>query len=119
MAESQESLGSHLRMHSTLEFSAVYATRRSIRSGDLIVCVRRNDLGHSRLGLSVSVRVGNAVVRNRVKRILREVFRRNLDSIPGDFDLVLIPKGARALSSYSSAASIFQGLMRRLRQKVN
>lgn len=114
MAEKPEELGSRFRMRSSLDFSAVYSTRLSLRTKDLIVCVRRNGLGHPRLGLSVSVKVGNAVVRNRVKRILRDVFRRNRESIPGDFDLVLIPKSSDAMLNYVAAEDAFLDLMRRL-----
>lgn len=114
MAENTEELGSRFRMRSSLDFSAVYSTRLSLRTKDLIVCVRRNGLGHPRIGLSVSVKVGNAVVRNRVKRILRDVFRRNRESIPGDFDLVLIPKNSDAMLNYVTAEDAFLDLMLRL-----
>lgn len=114
MAEKPEELGSRFRMRSSLDFSAVYSTRLSLRTKDLIVCVRRNGLGHPRIGLSVSVKIGNAVVRNRVKRILRDIFRRNRESIPGDFDLVFIPKGSDAMLNYVAAEDAFLDLMRRL-----
>ncbi|MFI5319071.1 MAG: ribonuclease P protein component [Myxococcota bacterium] len=50
----------------------------------------------TRLGLVVSKRVGGAVVRNRVKRIVREWFRRNRALLPGRVDLVVIARSAAA-----------------------
>ena len=56
-----------------------------------------NDLDHSRLGVTVSKRVGNAVTRNRWKRRLREIFRRQKECFGDHFDIVIIvkPKGAQ------------------------
>ena len=50
----------------------------------------RNDCGYSRLGVTVGKIHGNAVVRNRLKRLMREVFRQNQDQIPEDFDYLLL-----------------------------
>jgi ribonuclease P protein component len=70
------------------------------------LCVLPNDLGHARLGLAVSRKVGGAVVRNRVKRRLREAFRRLRPEL-GGVDLVVLasPEAARA-----SAAELAEAL---------
>ena len=80
----------HLRKPT--EFQAVYDRRRSAADGTLVVYARENGLGYSRLGLSVSRKVGNAVRRNRVRRLLREAFRLSKADMPPGYDLVLIPR---------------------------
>jgi ribonuclease P protein component len=56
----------------------------------LILYVAENDCGYPRLGISVGKSCGNAVVRNRLKRLLREAFRQNQDRIPAGFDYLLM-----------------------------
>ena len=57
----------------------------------VVVGLPRRDGGH-RLGLSVSKDHGNAVRRGKIKRLLREAFRLERPTLPGGFDLVLIPR---------------------------
>ena len=62
------------------------------------VIYRRNHSGINRLGITASKKIGNAVKRNRVKRLVREFFRLNKHRFPQGYDLVIIPyKGADGL----------------------
>lgn len=71
------------------EYQGTYrAGVRKVR-GPLIVFARPNGLDRSRLGLSVGRRVGNAVARNRVKRMVRESFRTLRSEMPRGYDLVV------------------------------
>ncbi|HKD37416.1 MAG TPA: ribonuclease P protein component, partial [Pirellulales bacterium] len=65
----------------------------SASNGKMTVCCCENGLPYSRIGLSVSARVGGAVVRNRWKRLLREAFRLRRMELPVGLDLVAIPRG--------------------------
>ena len=78
------------RLVSNEQFKAVLARRRRSSNGLLILYMAENDCGYSRLGVSVGKSHGNAVVRNRLKRLLREVFRQSQDSIPAGFDYLLM-----------------------------
>jgi ribonuclease P protein component len=64
-----------------------------------------NDCGHARLGVSVGKSFGGAVVRNRLKRLLREVFRQNQQQIPAGFDYVVMISNRR-IKSYKVAGQL-------------
>ena len=86
-----------MRMKSSKDFEEVYAHK--CRAGDkyLLVFAAHNDREFSRLGLSVSRKHGNAVKRNRLKRLMREAFRLSQHELPAGLDLILIPRqGAEA-----------------------
>ena len=63
------------RLRSRADFAAVYDAKVRESRGPLVVYAKPNDLGHPRLGLSVSRKVGTAPRRNRIKRLVRESFR--------------------------------------------
>jgi ribonuclease P protein component len=85
------------RLRKQADFDRVYRARAYAADDVLIVNGCANGLAHSRLGLSVGAIVGNAVTRNRWKRIIRAAFRLSRLQIPVGLDLVARPqKGAKA-----------------------
>ena len=80
------------RLRSSADFTEVYRQRTSVADGVLIVYGSKNTLSWPRLGLSVGRRVGNAVTRNRWKRVIREAFRLNAGELPQNLDLVVHPR---------------------------
>ena len=79
-----------LRVKRGEDFERAYRSRRRRDLGALVVYGFPNGLPVTRLGLSVSRKVGPATVRNRVKRMLREAFRRAGAELPGGLDLVVV-----------------------------
>lgn len=82
------------RLRRSADFAKVLAQRCRRSDAQLVVYLARNQLDYSRIGISVSRRVGNAVTRNRVRRVLREAFRCNFSDWPTGFDVVCIVKPA-------------------------
>jgi ribonuclease P protein component len=81
-----------MRLTRARQFDAVFAGRMRTAAGPLVVWALPNDVGHPRLGLTVSRRAGNAAVRNRIRRLLRESFRLLQHELPaagGGYDLVI------------------------------
>lgn len=94
------------------EFSTVYKKGRSFKKDGFVLCVLSNNLAHNRLGFSISsANVRLATIRGRIRRLFREIYRKNKTSFKTAFDMVLIArKNPGKDFSYEDAEAYFRAL---------
>ena len=80
----------------------------------MVLYCRKNRLDHNRLGLTASVKLGHAVVRNRARRRLREVYRLNSPKLRKGYDLILVARGRTTTVSWKELNDTFMKLCRKL-----
>ncbi len=108
-----------LRIRKRSEYLAIQGRGRKLESAHFLLFVRAatEGMAPTRVGFTVSKRVGGAVVRNRLKRRLREICRRNRRWFPTGFDLVLVAKPSARGVVFSQAASEIELFSRRLQRR--
>ena len=109
------------RLRARHEFTAVQDGGRRVAARYMTLLGRPNALDRDRLGVVASRKVGGAVVRNRAKRRLREVFRRGLPAdgrLPGDraLDVVAIARRELVDAPFAAVEADFQRALRTLRR---
>jgi ribonuclease P protein component len=101
------------RLRRSADFARVRQNGRLWANRFLVLAALPNDLTLSRFGFVVGKRLGGAVERNRIKRLLRETVRRNMDSIPAGWDCVLIARAPLSTPTYAQIESAACQLFRR------
>lgn len=93
------------------EYEGIYERGRRQSGRLMTVFVLENGLGRARLGIAATRKLGGAVVRNRAKRLVREVFRRN----PPDrgLDIVVIPRRELLEADYAHVEADFLAILAR------
>ena len=106
-----------LRIRREADFKRVYQGNVHAADGTLVVLGCDNGMCTTRLGLSISRRVGNAVTRNRWKRLIREAFRQQRASLPRGLDLVVRPRRG-AIPSLHGVQESLPRLARRVERQL-
>lgn len=87
------------------DFVQVYQEGRSLANKYLVMYVRDNALGKNRLGISVSKKVGNSIVRHRLTRLIRESYRLQEDHFRCGTDIVIIARNSAKGKGYHEIES--------------
>jgi ribonuclease P protein component len=96
----EHSFGKGERIRKRRDYLIIYQQGERFYSDHFIMVVHRNQAGAKRLGITASKKVGNAARRNRIKRLIREFFRRNKRDLKNSQDIVVIAKRAMPRLSY-------------------
>ena len=112
-ARSGQGFPSSCRLRTSRDYTQVWRNGRRFHTAHLLVIVCSGGAAVPRLGLSVSRKVGNAVCRNRIKRRIREFFRRRRGAIDQAVDLSIVVKtGAGAIDHASLARELQEAFVR-------
>lgn len=95
-------------------FRRMYAKGKSAVTPTLVLYCRKNGLDHNRLGLTVGAKVGKAVVRNRIRRRLRECYRLREAELKTGYDVILVARSRAAEARYPELSRHFGSLIKRL-----
>ena len=96
------------------EFRRLYQKGASAVGGGMVLYCRKTRLGHNRLGLTASVKLGGAVQRNRARRRLREVYRLNSPRLRQGWDMILVARGRTLTAPWGELNDTFLRLCRKL-----
>ena len=96
------------------EFRRLYQKGASAVSPAMVLYCRKNRLGRNRLGLVSSTKLGHAVVRNRCRRRLREVYRLQTPQLKQGYDIILVARTRTAYAPWPELQKQFLKLCRKL-----
>ena len=88
-----------------MDFQNVYKNGKSYANKYLVMYVLENNLNKNRLGISVSKKVGNSVIRHRITRLIRESYRLQEDMFDSSLDIVVIARGTAREVAYKEIES--------------
>lgn len=94
-------MSSYETLKKNIDFQKVYKSGKSYANKYLVMYVLENGTDITRIGISVSKKVGNSIVRHRLARLVREAFRLNTNHIPDGIDVVVVVKAGLKDKGYT------------------
>ena len=98
-------MSNFITLKNSREFGSVYNTKDSVANKYLVMYLRSNGLDYNRLGISVSKKVGNSVVRHHITRLVRESYRLHEEMFHSGWDIVVIGRAGAKNASYHEIES--------------
>ena len=96
------------------EFRRLYNKGKSAVGPAMVIYCKKNRLDHNRLGVTVSTKLGGAVVRNRARRRLREIYRLASPKLKKGYDFVIVARSKAVEGSFAAMEESFMHLCRKL-----
>lgn len=96
----------------TREFQSVYQSGHSKVNRLFVMLVKKNNKAYNRVGISVSKKVGNSIVRHRVTRVIREILRLHWEETEQGYDIVIVARNSAKESDYHKFESALLHLLR-------
>lgn len=87
------------------DFQKVYRGRKSFANRSLVMYILKNDMQKNRVGISVSKKVGNSIIRHRLTRLIREAYRLHETSFMCGYDIVIVARVNAKGSGYKEIES--------------
>lgn len=100
------------------EFRRIFRQGCSVADDKFVLIARKNDRSSTRFGFSISKKIGNAVTRNRLRRVLKEVCRLNTEMFLHGYDYMIIARKGSSDTDFHDLKSRMECLVRRLRKKL-
>ena len=100
------------RIRKSEEFESVYQSGKSYANKYFVIYMSKHDFGINRLGVSVSKKVGNSVIRHRIKRLVKESFRLHEDMFNSGLNIVVIVRKGADVISYKEVTDALIHLMK-------
>ncbi len=101
------------RIKENAEFQAVFKKGKSVANRQFVIyMLEKEEQNHFRIGLSVSKKIGNAVMRNRIKRCIRQAFHELEEQISHNKDFVIIARKPAAEMDYHSIKKSLEHVLR-------
>ncbi len=97
------------------DFRRLYSKGKSTVNAYLVIYCRKNGRGVNRVGYTVSVKLGHAVVRNRVRRRLREIYRLNSPALKSGWDIVIVARSRCVGAEYKKLEGAFSDACSKLK----
>jgi len=103
-----------ISLKSSSVFQRLYSKGKSSASHLLVIYCRKTKRNTSRVGITVSKKLGKAVVRNKIRRRIREIYRTNEDKFLPGFDIVVVARKDSPAATYRDLEKQFLHLAEKL-----
>lgn len=103
-------------LRNNLDFKKVYSKKNVNGNKTFTIFYKKNNLNKKRVGFVITKKIGNAVVRNKIKRRLREIYRLNFDVVSDRYDYILIVKNEAVNLSYKDLEKSFIHIFKKVKK---